>query len=435
MVKHAIASALLVSAVAAFAVVTTPSDRESDLARSATQGKIDLRADPGHQMILGVNVHRSRSGFNPTSTAQLQARLGLTSSRDEVGQSLLKSPALLKRSISLSARSHQPGDGFGMGDVVTLTGGGSQQFSRGLPLTDVDRASFVSFLDTVATEVGSGGQLLEIWNEWNLPTRLRAAGTVESYAQLVRASVPVIRKQAPNSKILIGAIGNDFVPTMQGPRFGGWTDGFLKTGLWKIGDGLSVHLYGNCMNGVDRQPIAFIARLLDIEKKISQANNGQSFPIYVTEVGWPDRVGRCGFSNEERQNFQAQFLLMAQALNFVKGVWIYELIDSPGEPNDLEAHFGIAKSDYELKPDSCGIQEISSILKRRSITRVTIDNGVVTVLFDQSLPLASAMWTADGSPRKLTLRNSSQWRPLCSAGGWSTSATIDLTSRPIFIRR
>lgn len=435
MVKDAIASALLVSAAAAFAVVSTPSRPESGLAVAAASGRMDLRPDPNHRMILGVNVHRSRSAFDPALATKLQTSLGLPSSRDEVGQSLLKSSALLQRSIRLSTPLQRSGGSGDTPDVVTFTGGGSQQFAHGLPLTSADRTSFVGFLGAVGSQVASGGQLLELWNEWNLPTPLRAAGSVDSYGQLVRSAVPMIRKQAPNSKILIGAIGNDFQQTPLGPRFGGWTDAFLKTGLWKMGDGLSVHLYGNCMNGVDRQPIAFIARLADIQRKIRQANGGKSFPIYVTEVGWPERVGRCGFSGDERRDYSAQFLMLAQALDFVDGVWIYELTDSPGSPNDLEAHFGLANADYDLKSDSCGAREVAAILKAGHIRRASIDKGVVTILFDEHEPFQSAVWTADGSSKEMSLPEGSTWRPLCSADGWSSTSTIDLSSRPIFVRK
>jgi len=435
MVKNAIASAFLASAAAACAVVTAPWKPESGLAQAAATGSMDLRPDAHHRMILGVNVHRSRPGFDLDRAQRLQASLGLPSSRDEFGQSLLKSPALMQRSMSLSAVSGEAAATVGSSDVLTLTGGGSQQFAKGLPLSDADRASFAGFLGTISGKMAANGSLFEIWNEWNLPTPLRAAGSVATYEQLVRASVPVIRKQAPQSRILIGAIGNDFQPTLQGPRFGAWTDAFLKTGVWKMGDGLSVHIYANCMSGVDRQPVALIARLLDIESKIKQANGGKSFPIYVTEVGWPELVGRCGFTDEERRDFAAQFLLMAQGLDFVGGVWIYELIDSPGKPNDLETRFGLATADYDLKQDSCGVREATAILKTGRVRRVSVDNGVTTVMFDGSLPFQSAVWTTDGSVQKMTLPAGSTWRPLCSGDGWSAASTIDLTSRPIFIRK
>ena len=180
--------------------------------------------------------------------------------------------------------------------------------------------------------------MLEIWNEWNLPTQLRKAGSAASYSALVDGTVPVLRNAFPHSTILAGAIGNDFVKNSGSTTYWGWTRDYLAGGSWKKADGLSVHLYANCMAGVARQPISMMQRLNTLDGLVRAANGGHSFPLYVTEVGWPGQHAACGFNEAERAAFPAQFLLMAEADPFVRGVWFYELRDGSGDRNDMEKH-------------------------------------------------------------------------------------------------
>jgi hypothetical protein len=383
-------------------------------------------------MIIGVGIHREFTGFDAYRSDEVLRQMGFESVRDDIGQSSGNATGGLLRSLALGGTLSSPLRSSSNTNVFIVSGGGSRQFANGIPLTAQERSTYYHFLNELGRFMSATQPILEIWNEWNLPTKLRTAGSAASYSALVDGAVPVLRNAFPRSTILSGAIGNDFVKTTGSTRFWDWTRGYLADGSWKKADGLSVHLYANCMAGIARQPISLVQRLNILDGMVRAANGGRSFPLYITEVGWPEQHASCGFNEAERAAFPAQFLLMAEAIPAIRGIWFYELRDGTGNRNDMENTFGFAAFDYQIKPSSCPLVQTIALLKTYRVNKVNIANGVATASLRSNAGVMSVVWSADGEPHRMPLPAGSHAKSLC-AGPGTNSAMIDLTILPQII--
>jgi hypothetical protein len=385
-------------------------------------------ANASDRMIIGVGIHRRTKHFDPARSDALTRQLGFTSIRDELGQSASSVRGGLDRTLAKGGALSSPARSANDANVFAVTGGGSGQFPNGIPLTDKERQSFYRFLTQLGPRMQSR-PFIEIWNEWNLSGRLREAGSPESYAMLVDGAVPVLRKAFPGSKILAGSIGNDFDSGLGGTTYWNWTRTYLESGSWKKADGLSVHLYANCMKGINRQPIALIRRLRDLDGIIRDNNGGRSFPVYLTEVGWSGRRGSCGFDAHERAAFPAQFLIMAEALPFLRGVWLYELQDGQGDPRDTENSYGLVDARYRVKPETCPTRQAIALLRSYRVSGVKIVGGIATAALQSGSRKIEMAWSADGAAHQKSLQPGQQARALCAPRS-TGNAPLRLTILP-----
>lgn len=385
------------------------------------------------QKTIGVGIHRGAPGFDADRTRILLDHFGFDAVRDEVGEA--GDNDVLPGEIGPAGRNDPLAAYYRRsGTVLTITGGGSRQYRHGMPIQQADRDSYTRFAAEVAGRLAGSQAMLEVWNEWNLPTPLREAGAVGTYEDILRQVVPAMRAASPDAVILTGAVGNDF------RRAGGeivsweWTRALLRGDAWKLGDGFSVHIYANCMSGVERTPWAMWRRLKLVETALASANGGRDVPLYITEVGWTERVGSCGFSPEERVSFPAQFLFYIHAMPAVRGVWLYELQDRPGRDNDLETGFGLATHDYHVKPDSCGLRETIRLLKDHSLRALTIDGGLARAdLRSASGAELRVLWAIDDrQPVRVSVPDSRAARRLCSAETLTGSVPVGI--RPVVVR-
>lgn len=395
--------------------------------------EVAIAPDQQGRKMIGVGIHRAAPGFDAEKTRVLLDHFGFDAVRDEVGEA--GNNTVLPGEIGPAGRNDPLGAYYRRpGTVLTITGGGSRQYRHGMPVEAADRESYTRFATEVAQGLAGSPAILEIWNEWNLPTSLREAGAVHTYEDILRQVVPAMRAANPDAVILTGSVGNDF------RRAGGeivswdWTRALLRGDAWKLGDGFSVHIYANCMSGVQRTPWAMWQRLKVLETELASASGSRDVPLYITEVGWPERIGSCGFSPEERISFPAQFLFYIHAMPTVRGVWLYELQDRPGRDNDLETGFGLATHDYQAKPDACGLRETMRLLKEHSLRALTIDGGLVRAdLRSASGRVLRALWAIDDQqPVRVSVSPPAGAKRLCSDDMLTGDLLVGI--RPVLVR-
>ena len=454
-------SALLAPAALVLATCISPrddaragTDQQAANGMALSSPEASLTGDARAPLLIGVGIHRQAPGFDLERTAAALREFGFDGTRDELGNAGFDAgpasaaypahalPALSALDAATTRRGHPSGD------VITLTGGGSRRYVGGLPLVAADRAAYAHFAATTAAQLHGAAPMLEIFNEWNLPTSLRAAGAPEDYAATVRDVTPLLRAAAPGSAVLVGAIGNDFRRDGGQIRYWEWTNRFLDTGAWTMGAGLSVHIYANCMSGADRLPAAMVARLRMLEAAITARNQGLPFPLYLTEVGWPAMRGACGFTPEERLAFPAQFLLQAATLPWLRGVWLYELTDKHTGSGDIEDNFGILDDAYRPKPESCGLRAAMRLIRGVGVSWVDSRDGWATAWLGRGVHMTGAgiarvVWAANGGSFNMRIPAGMVAQPLCAPASAPSSigtpdaalATLHVTIHPVVIYR
>jgi hypothetical protein len=113
-----------------------------------------------------------------------------------------------------------------------------------------------------------------------------------------------------------------------------WVEQLLELGGAKHLDAVSVHPYRhpNAPEGIDDEMTA-------LGRVIKEHNDGESLPIWLTELGWPTPEG--GGTTRLQQ---ADHMIRSQALALGNGVerfYWYELMSSGTDPHEKEHHFGL----------------------------------------------------------------------------------------------
>jgi hypothetical protein len=113
-------------------------------------------------------------------------------------------------------------------------------------------------------------------------------------------------------------------------------------------DGLSLHHY--VFDKEPSNPEQLAPWLQSLHADIGSRLNGRDLPIYITEVGWPTHFGRKRTSPDLVAAYLSRLFFSLRTLDFVKGIWWYDLRDDGPDPFRLEDNFGLVGSAYSPKP-------------------------------------------------------------------------------------
>jgi len=236
------------------------------------------------------------------------------------------------------------------------------------PVNDSSRDAYSNYVAYVLKKIGSSIGFVEIWNEWNLKTGrlIKDAGKAKDYAALVNNALPKIRS-VYKGKVLIGGVGGDRPDWI-------FTKSFLTPEILKMADGYSVHFYNFALSS---DPYEMIQRVIALQDYLYKLNGNVNYPVYITEVGWPTYSGKHGSSEVESATKLSSLLFQANPLSWLKGVWLYELIDFGNNKNEIEHNFGIFRSNLSPKNGFCIVKNTISYLKNKTyISSGYLNNGI-----------------------------------------------------------
>ena len=184
--------------------------------------------------VVGISTHFAQGQGDPATYIPRMKSSGWGALRDEAFWSHTeRSPDqfLVPRAIqdTLAVARHH-----GMATTLLL-GYGHPVHTRGVkPTTDEQRAAFAKYARFIAEQTKDLVDTLEIWNEWDINIGGGLEGSPEDYIALLREVVPVIRKAAPNVKIIGGSLTPEGVDR-------GYLRALVNLGLLDWVDGISVH--------------------------------------------------------------------------------------------------------------------------------------------------------------------------------------------------
>lgn len=337
---------------------------------------------------------------------------------------------------------------LGMSNVLILGYGNSFYNSNAKPAFESVRGGFLGYTAFVTQQLKGQVGYWEIYNEWDIAKpRFGMVGDSKSYLKLAELSAPVIRAQAPDAKVLAGAI------TAEGIK-AGFADRLLQGGVMNYADGLSLHPYVHCEkanNGY--KPEHWIGWLRELSARFD-TEAGKPVPLYLTEMGWHSTGDRhpCGVSESTQAAFLARSYLLARTLPAIKGMWWYDLVDDGNDPAEQEHNFGLLNPDLSPKPAFDVLKAIAPLLQNSHFEPAGSQlSGPWAVLLSQGGHQQLAAW-ADSPNASLTVRVeggqpgplkaldlatpergyhpiASQWQ--CDAG--RCQATVQLTAFPLVI--
>lgn len=396
-------------------------------------------AQPLEQRFLfGVGTHQglggsvSGRGYVPAISVKQLKELGATSFRDDLpwsdfelpGRQLGFNPLLGRLDAQIKANIGPP--------VIILAFGHHLVPNSTPPTTDEARQRFVNYATVVAQTLAARRPIFELWNEYNLEARKNPDFSIDNYVALARVVQPAVKRAAPSSPFVVGALGDD--PGWK------WTDALLRTGLLEIADGISIHIYNHCMNPARRTAAEAIERLEAFHQRVAQATNNPAYPIYLTEAGWPNGEAKCSVNEQLAADNMAQMILWSSTAGpWLKGLWLYELKDSGTKPDALEHNFGIYHFDNSPKPAVCAIRDswafVRTSLKAERNRPVP---GVVLVRSQDGSDAKAALWS-DNPTKRFEVRlkgaaSNAEVSHVCQQGaGPAPGAWTELSTTPLLV--
>lgn len=207
-------------------------------------------------------------------------------------------------------------------------------------------------------KAGEPSPVYEVWNEPDEPLFWGEAPSPDFYTAMLRASYARVKAGDPGATVLTGpTTGNNY----------GWIEALYARGAKGSFDGVSVHTDTACsVVGPDsfyRDPNGRLGRFTFLgyrEVRASMLANGDSKPIWMTELGWntTNKVCTSGvFAGQKAAGVdeasQAAFLTkafrcMANDPYVVSGAW-FTLRDDLSNPAD-EIRYGLLRQDGSPKP-------------------------------------------------------------------------------------
>ncbi|WP_233279372.1 glycosyl hydrolase [Microterricola pindariensis] len=205
-----------------------------------------------------------------------------------------------------------------------------------VPSSDEALAAYASYTDALIAQYGVNA--VEIFNEFNNPPVNNSAcgPTPECYMQLLRANANRVHESHPGTLVV-------------GPANAHKDDAFL-TSLYQQGaldylDVVSFHPYDYDYG--DNKGAEFLVESLNqAHDRIKEYNNGESKPIWLTELGWSSTLVKT-------DELQADYLVRAQAISLGNGVerfYWYDLVNDHLNFLDHEGNFGLVRRASDTVP-------------------------------------------------------------------------------------
>jgi polysaccharide biosynthesis protein PslG len=208
---------------------------------------------------------------------------------------------------------------------------------------------FADAAEWVARRWGHRLAALEIWNEPNEPEHrfLIAPDNGRSYAGLLRAAYPRIKRAAPNLPVLGGAMAFSDQA---------WVDRLYELGAGSSFDGLSLHPYNEWRDPDDAwkpqwRKYTFLTGVPAMHEVLRRHGDGHK-SLWLTEFGFSS----CGdgdrwcVSEQQQADYVADSLRIVRNWDFVAAAVVYNLRNKGTDPTDREDQFGLLHRDFTPKP-------------------------------------------------------------------------------------
>ncbi len=265
---------------------------------------------------------------------------------------------------------------------------------------------FCRYAEFVVRHFGKDVQLYEIWNEWDIGIGLRqpynVGGSPADYVKLLKAVYSRMKAIDPELIVMGGG-------STSGGVHKGWLEGILKLDALDYCDAVSIHSYNYSAGFPERSPETCSVWMTGVQKMLRKYNDGADVPFYVTEMGWPNHVGRTGTKPELAASYLARLYLLARTSASFRGIWWYDFQDDGWKPDHNENNFGIVRPDLTPKPAYHVLADISDLIANgQCLGRIeTNSKNIEIIRFRHEGRDTWAVWSSDDRDRQVILQTKS----------------------------
>jgi polysaccharide biosynthesis protein PslG len=378
---------------------------------------------------IGVVTHFGQNKGNVQANLDLIQQMGATSIRDEIDWAKVeRQPG--QYAISTSTDNFVNASlAKGQKPLVTLCYGNPFYDNGDKPISPTAIEGFARYAEFVVRHFKGTVSRYEIWNEWDNGVGHTTPGTAATYVNLLKVVYPRLKAIDPNLVILGGAMSGGAV---RGP----WLGEMLAAGALSSADAISIHQYIFHSTGYRKTPEALVDHINAAENTVRSYNGGKDFPLYLTETGWPTTV--LGTPPDEVADFDAQTVLLAPTMPFLKGIWWYDFQDNGTDPSNVEDNFGLVRADLSPKPGYFALSAVTRWVNGAKFSgRITASDPAV----DGSkfvLPNGEqgmAIWKQGTGSSQVKIKGARATQSLYSGlpGATSDPLILNLTEAPVWV--
>jgi chitodextrinase len=198
------------------------------------------------------------------------------------------------------------------------------------PYTDEGRQASANYGKFLMEYFGDRVAAYEVYNEFNIEFGRRGNGVANSlpdyYYALLKKTYDTL-KQANPDKTVVGM-------TTASVPFTWLESVFQLGGLDKV-DVASVHPYQ-----FPRTPEHMVPEMDRLHNLIDRYNNGQSKPVWITEISHPTHQSAAGVDIKTQADYLVRTFVLSLASGIDKVFW-YDLMNDAVNPPSVEANYGI----------------------------------------------------------------------------------------------
>ena len=275
----------------------------------------------------------------------------------------------------------------------------------------------------VKTIVNRYKDRVHYWEIWNEPNIFFWTGTIEQYAELMKAGYDAIKEADPNATVIgCCTAGTDL----------GFIEKVFQFGGFDKMDILSIHPYRYPPTPEETDLIAELRKADALVRKY-----GKPKEIWMTEIGWPTNIGGNGSSEAKQAAMIVRTYILGIASGVVQKTFWYNFRNDGLDASYNEHNFGIIRQDHSLKPACVAFQTMTHALEGKKFVRsLSEGKAVYAYLFGGKDGRVIAAWTASGTAT-LTLSKAGSVTNLIGERmplkPVNRKIAVELSGNPVFI--
>ena len=219
-----------------------------------------------------------------------------------------------------------------------------------------DYASIVSAL--VSHYKTFGVHAFELWNEPNLSQFWPSGPNAAEYTQLLTAAYPAVKAADPTATVLMAGLSN------KGSY--AFLQGMYNAGARGAYDVANFHIYpegdpSRCLT-VGGRPYEGSFCLLQGLRALMTAN-GDSSPVWVTELGWSTCTSETPcFTEQQQASYITSSYQMLAGYSWVQTAFVYQMRDVYWDASNAswESSLGLLHRDFTPKPAYTAMQAVAT---------------------------------------------------------------------------
>ena len=282
------------------------------------------------------------------------------------------------------------------------------------------------YCDYVKTVVNRYKDRVKYWEIWNEPNIFFWTGTVEQYAELLKAAYDAVKEADPDAKVIgCCTAGTDLK----------FIEKVFECGGFDKMDILSIHPYRYPPTPEETDFIGELKRADALVRKY-----GAPKEIWITEIGWPTNVGGNGSSEAKQAAMIARTYLQSIASGVVQKVFWYNYRNDGLDVFYNEHNFGVIRRDHSPKPACVAFRTMTRCLEAKKFVKdLSATKGVYAYLFEGKSGRTIAAWctwemgslTLRGQASPVTITNLMGKRVTVRPS--SETVSVRLSGNPVFI--